>query len=84
MIPKPPHIPPAPFPAPSPRALLLAALALTALSCATLHPSPPSPSVFDSGRTAYGFFPAPPKVDFLSGITIYRSIAAHGDTVMIQ
>ncbi|MBN1439065.1 MAG: hypothetical protein JW929_06610 [Anaerolineales bacterium] len=47
-------------------------------------PAPPSPSVFDSGRTAYGFFPTSAKADIFSAVGIYRSIARHGDAVLIQ
>ena len=62
----------------------LAAILLSILACTLANPAPPSPSVFDSGRTAYGFFPTPPDVDLLSGWNIYRAIGEHGDVVLIQ
>jgi hypothetical protein len=61
-----------------------AALLLGICACAFLHPTPPSPSVFDSGRTAYGFFPTPPEISILSAWNLFRAIAAHGDVVLIQ
>jgi hypothetical protein len=65
-------------------AAAFAVLGLAILACATLNPAPPSPSVFDSGRTAYGFFPTPPEFDLVGAWTIYRSIARHGDVVLLQ
>jgi hypothetical protein len=82
--PKPPRIPATPFRFALYKTAGWIAFTLGILSCLWLHPTPPAPSVFDSGRTAYGFFPAPPDVDFFSGIAIYGSIAEHGDVVMIQ
>jgi hypothetical protein len=66
------------------KAAALCAALLVLLACSTLHPTPPSPSVFDSGRTVFGFFPTPPEVSLLSAWNTYRSIAAHGDAVLIQ
>jgi hypothetical protein len=60
------------------------ALLAAALACSLTHPIPPSPSVFDSGRTAYGFFPTAPEASLFSAWNIYRSIAAHGDVVLLQ
>jgi hypothetical protein len=54
------------------------------LACVISQPTPPSPSVFETGRTAYGFFPTPPDVDILSTLNIYRSIGEHGDVVLLQ
>ena len=55
-------------------------LALAALACG--QPSQPSlpttpvptlvNSVFDSGRTGYGFFPTPPEVSLESVLKIYK------------
>ncbi|MFN2298505.1 MAG: hypothetical protein ACK2UB_06640 [Anaerolineales bacterium] len=81
---KPPRIPATPFRFALYKTAGWIAFTLGILSCLWLHPTPPSPSIFDSGRTAYGFFHAPPDVDFFSGIAIYGSIAEHGDVVMIQ
>jgi hypothetical protein len=61
-----------------------AGLFLAAIACKFAQPAPPSPSVFDSGRTAYGFFPTPPDVNILSAINIYHSIREHGDVVLLQ
>jgi hypothetical protein len=65
-------------------AALWAAVLAAVLGCSFLIPSPPNPSVFDSGRTAYGFFPTPPEVNILSAWNLFRSIAAHGDVILIQ
>ena len=61
-----------------------AALLLGVLACSWVNPTPPSPSVFDSGRTAYGFFPTAPEVSIFSVWNIFRAIAEHGDAVLIQ
>jgi len=62
----------------------LAGLLLAMLACQLTQPSPPSPSVFDSGRTAYGFFPTPPEVNLLSVWNTFHAIGQHGDAVLIQ
>ncbi len=62
-------------------------LIITALACQSADQSlPPAPqnSVFDSGHTAYGFFPSPPKVSLLSVLQTYKNISKHGDFVLIQ
>jgi hypothetical protein len=64
--------------------LVPAAFLLGILACSLTHPTPPSPSVFDSGRTAYGFFPTAPEVSILSVWNLFRAIAGHGDVVLIQ
>ncbi|MEX0787973.1 MAG: hypothetical protein WD040_04160 [Anaerolineales bacterium] len=77
-------------------ALLLATsgLALAAgLACggaptnpaATAGPSPtPRPSVFDSGRTAYGFFPSPPEPVLESVLQTFQDMGEHADVVLVQ
>ncbi len=65
-------------------AAALCAVLLAGLACSALHPTPPSPSVFDSGRTVFGFFPTAPEVSVLSVWNTFRAIAAHGDVVLIQ
>jgi hypothetical protein len=63
--------------------LLAAALACESTPVATLPP-PPEESVFDSGRTAYGFFPSPPHPTFESVLATFEAIGEHGDVVLIQ
>jgi hypothetical protein len=60
--------------------------ALTAIACGgtPAPPSPPEVSVFDTGRTAYGFFPAPPEVSTESVFQLFQDMNAHGDFVLIQ
>ncbi|MGB7540284.1 MAG: hypothetical protein WBM17_17210 [Anaerolineales bacterium] len=72
------------IPNPKQKAAALCAVLLVLLACSTLNPTPPSPSVFDSGRTVFGFFPTAPEVSILSVWNNYRSIAAHGDVVLLQ
>jgi hypothetical protein len=56
------------------------------LACTAAQSIPPTPqsSVFDSGRTAYGFFPSPPEVSLESIFQLYKDMGAHGDFVLIQ
>ncbi len=61
-----------------------AGMLLAALGCKFAQPSPPSPSVFDSGRTVYGFFPTPPDVNLLSVLSTFHAIAQHGDVALLQ
>ncbi len=72
-------------------AILFAALTLAALACGLQTPSTPqvpfptlASSVFDSPRTAYGFFPTPPEVSLESVLKIYKDIGNHADFVLIQ
>jgi hypothetical protein len=62
--------------------LILAGLACGSTPAAL--PPPPEPSVFDSGRTAYGFFPSPSKPTYEGILDTFRGIAEHGDVVLIQ
>ena len=41
-------------------------------------------TVFDSGRTAYGFFPTPVEVSLEAVFDIYKKIGQHGDVVLMQ
>ncbi|MBI2757161.1 MAG: hypothetical protein HYX49_00615 [Chloroflexi bacterium] len=63
-------------------------LALAALACGQSGPATPFPtpqnSVFDSGRTAYGFFPSPPEVSLDSVFKLYKDLGSHADFVLIQ
>jgi hypothetical protein len=72
------------IPKPKEKTAALCAALLVVWACSTLHPMAPSPSVFDSGRTVFGFFPTPPEVSILSAWSTHRAIAAHGDAVLIQ
>lgn len=45
---------------------------------------PPETSIFDSGGTAYGFFPSPPEVSIESVFQTFKGISEHGDFVLIQ
>jgi len=61
-------------------------LLITSLACNALASIPPTPqySVFDSGRTAYGFFPTPPEATLESVLQHFKDIRLHGDFVLIQ
>ncbi|HEX2697355.1 MAG TPA: hypothetical protein VHM28_06560, partial [Anaerolineales bacterium] len=64
------------------------AIALATLACGESVPATPFPtpqnSVFDSGRTAYGFFPSPPEVSLDSIFKLYKDLGDHADFVLIQ
>lgn len=72
---------------PSSFRLATGALLLAALACAG-GPSPTPPatasSIFDSGQTAYGFFPSPPEVSLESVRQTFAAIAEHGEVVLVQ
>src|SRR4030095_14565338 len=61
-------------------------LLLTSIACGKSQSIPPTPenSIFDSGKTAYGFFPSPPEVSTESVFQLYKDIAQHGDFVLIH
>lgn len=64
----------------------LSILLLAALACGGTPAIPPPPvnSIFDSGKTAYGFFPSPPEATLESILQLYKDISRHGDFVLIQ
>jgi hypothetical protein len=77
----------------------LTGLVLMALACGSSAPagtpalvastSTPSPtqtavSVFDSGRTVYGFFPSPPEATFESVLNHFQALGEHADFVLVQ
>lgn len=67
--------------------LTLPAILMVILACNGGSESiPPTPqnSIFDSGKTAYGFFPSPPEVSLESVFQLYKDMGAHGDFVLIQ
>ncbi len=65
----------------------LLVLAFAALACeggaSTPFPTPES-SIFDSGRTTYGFFPSPPEATLESILKLYKDFSDHADFVLIQ
>src|SRR3990172_5415306 len=66
--------------------LILLSLGFAILAC-TIAPAPagpPQPSIFDSGRTAYGFFPSPPEATLQSVLGHVHSLGDHADFVLIQ
>ncbi len=67
-------------------ALLILSLAAPACGQPALVTPVPTParSVFDSGRTAYGFFPSPPEVTLASVLKLYQDLGGHADFVLIQ
>lgn len=66
--------------------IALIILMLVTLACGEGGNIPPTPqnSIFDSGRTAYGFFPSPPEASLQSIFQLYKDMSAHGDFVLIQ
>ncbi len=67
--------------------LSLCILLLVSLACGGGSPTPPpapKTSVFDSRRTAYGFFPVPPEPKVESALQLFEDIAKHGDFVLLQ
>ena len=65
-------------------------LILAALACGTgfLDFNDPIPasenSIFDSGKTAYGFFPTPPEISVESVVKHIKNISQHADVVLFQ
>ena len=61
-------------------------LLLISTACGESQSIPPTPenSIFDSGKTAYGFFPSPPEASTESVFQLYKDMAQHGDFVLIQ
>ena len=68
--------------------LFFLVLVLAALACGAQVPSEPFPkpenSVFDAGRTVYGFFPSPPEASLDSILNHYKSLGEHADFVLFQ
>jgi len=69
------------------------ALSLVALACGsqpvvTLIPDIPAAlpetPVFDSGRTAFGFFPSPPEPNLESVLSHFQALGEHADFVLLQ
>ncbi|MBT3337888.1 MAG: hypothetical protein HN855_11000 [Anaerolineae bacterium] len=74
------------------RAILftISALMVATLACGAETPNPNDPiptpenSVFDSEKTAYGFFPTPSEVSIESVIKTMTGISEHADVVLFQ
>ena len=64
-------------------AILLASLACGDTPTASIPPTP-EVSVFDSGRTVYGFFPSPPELTNESLLSTLEGIRQHGDVILVQ
>lgn len=67
--------------------LALSVLLVAMLACnGGVQSIPPTPenSVFDSGRTAYGFYPSPPEASLESVFQLFKDMSAHGDFILIQ
>ena len=67
--------------------LLAGTLIAAGLACASAPatlPLPSADSVFDAGRTAYGFFPSPPQPTHQSVLDTFQAMGEHGDVVLIQ
>jgi hypothetical protein len=66
--------------------LFISLLLITSFACGGSSKIPPTPenSVFDSGRTVYGFFPSPSEVSIESVFQTFQNISQHGDFVLIQ
>ena len=66
--------------------LAFSILLLASLACngGQSIPPPPENSIFDSGNTAYGFFPSPPDATLESILRHYKDMRKHGDFVLIQ
>ncbi|MBL8056657.1 MAG: hypothetical protein JNK29_08160 [Anaerolineales bacterium] len=47
-------------------------------------PTAPAASVFDAGRTAYGFFPSPPRATLDSVLQHFQALGEHADFVLVQ
>jgi hypothetical protein len=62
-------------------------LLVAALACEAGNPTPLPTlerSVFDEGRTVYGFFPSAPEATLQSVLDTYKAIGEHGDVVLLQ
>lgn len=66
----------------------LLALVLAGLACGGSAPPGAIPTLsrspFESGQTAYGFFPTPPELSTQSVRDTYKAIAQHADVVLLQ
>ncbi len=72
-------------------ALPLTIILLACLACgqSAVAPFPdptytPEASIFESGRTAYGFFPTPPEVSLEAVFAHYKVMGQHADVALVQ
>ena len=69
---------------------ILSVLLIATLACQAATPDPNAPiptvenSIFDTGETAYGFFPTPPEASVESVIDAMQNISEHADVVLFQ
>lgn len=65
--------------------IFLSILLSASLACGGVPtPPPPDNSIFDSGRTAYGFFPVAPEATTESILQLYKDLSLHADFVLLQ
>lgn len=70
--------------------ICITCLLISAIACgqsSSPFPDPPytpEASVFESGRTAYGFFPTPPEVSLESVFAHYKTMGQHADVSLVQ
>jgi len=71
--------------------LSIVVLLLASLACGQSAVSPfpdptytPEASIFESGRTAYGFFPTPPEVSLEAVFAHYQVMGQHADVALVQ
>lgn len=63
--------------------LILAVLACSNSGTPGIPPTPQN-SIFNTSKTAYGFFPSPPEVTLESVLATFKGIGEHGDFVLVQ
>lgn len=64
--------------------LVLAVLACGGTTPTSTTASVAATSIFDSGRTAFGFFPSPPEPVLSSIFQTFVDMGEHGDVVLVQ
>ncbi|MEW6084023.1 MAG: hypothetical protein AB1607_05435 [Chloroflexota bacterium] len=65
--------------------LALSILLLASLACnGGGVPAYPENSIFDSDKTAYGFFPVAPEAEIESIFQLYKDLSLHADFVLLQ
>lgn len=70
--------------------ITLSILGLATLACGAQIPNADKPiptpenSVFDKGKTVYGFFPTPPEISIEAVVNTMRAISEHADVALFQ